>query len=391
MRNKKYILKPAALICSVAIFLSGCGKADKSYNEGMEYIKSEDYSKALECFNTAISENSDKAEYYIGAGMAYNYLGRYEDAVDEFSHAFQDSENTISNTNNKQLYYGNAISNYGLGKYDKAIEDCNKALDIKQVDNLNEKIRFLLASSYQANGDYDDAQKAYASIIKADKKNIKAYTARASLYVDMKDYDAAAKDYTMAMDMDEECEDAYFGLYNVYKLQENDEAAVNILNKLIDMSSDDKKYYIASGKAYYYLEEYDNALSAFKKAAENGENEALYYEGLTYVAKSDYDSAKKQFKEYISKEDSAKNPDAYIQISNCLIKAEDYEQALSYVNKGLELGETAAERSLLKNSVIIYEKIGEYKKALNAAKKYLKSYPGDKDMKRELSFIRTRI
>lgn len=391
MRDKKYILRSAAIICGASILLGGCGKADKSYNEGMEYIKSEDYSKALKCFDAAINENADKAEYYIGAGMAYNYLGRYEEAVDEFSHAFQESENTISNTNNKQLYYGNAISDYGLAKYDKAIENCNKALEIKQVDNLNEKIRFLLAASYQANGDYDNAQKVYADIIKADKKNTKAYTSRASLYTKMKDYDAAAKDYTKAMDIDEECDDAYFGLYNVYNLQGDKEAAVNILNKLIDMDSDDKKHDIASGKAYYYLEEYDNALSAFKKAVKDGSDEALYYTGLTYVAKSDYNSAKKQFKEYISNENSAKNPDAYIQISNCLIEVQDYEQALNYVNKGLALGTTTAERSLLKNSVIIYEKMGQYKKALNAAKKYVKSYPDDKSMRRELSFIKTRI
>lgn len=391
MRDKKYTFKMAVLICSTMIFLAGCGKADKSYEQGMDYIKSEDYSKALECFENAISENADKAEYYIGAGMAYNYLGRYEDAVDEFSHAFQESENTISNTNNKQLYYGDAISNYGLGNYDKAITNCNNALAIKQVDNLNEKIRFLLAASYQADGDYKSAQKVYADIIKADKKNAKAYIARASLYIQMKNNDAAANDYTKAMDIDEECSDAYFGLYDVYNLQGDNEAAVNILNKLIDMKSDDKKHDIASGKAYYFLGEYDNALSAFKKAEKDGETDALYYEGMIYAAQSDYDQAKKQFKEYIKKEDSAKNPDAYVQISNCLIEMEDYEQAINYVNKGLNLGATTAEKALLKNSVIIYEKRGQYKKAVNTAKKYIKKYPDDKDMRKELSFIKTRI
>lgn len=117
MRQKKYILKQIAIICTAAFLFTGCGKADKSYDKGMEYIESEDYGKALKCFEEAISENADKAEYYIGAGMAYNYLGRYDEAVEKFSHAFQESENTISNTNNKQLYYGDAISKYGLAKY----------------------------------------------------------------------------------------------------------------------------------------------------------------------------------------------------------------------------------------------------------------------------------
>lgn len=391
MRQKKYILKQIAIICTAAFLFTGCGKADKSYDKGMEYIESEDYGKALKCFEEAISENADKAEYYIGAGMAYNYLGRYEEAVEKFSHAFQESENTISNTNNKQLYYGDTISKYGLAKYDEAIEDCKKALNIKQVDSLDEKINLLLGVSYQAADNYTEAQKIYDSIIKSDKKNTKAYIARASLFVEVKDYESAAKDYTKAMDTDEECDDAYFGLYNVYILQKDEESAKSILNKLIDMDSDDKKHDIASGKAYYYLGEYDNALAAFKKAVKNGEQDALYFEGMTYVAKSDYNSAKKLFKEYISKEDLTKNIDAYVQISNCLIEVEDYEQALTYVQKGLDLGETSVQKSLLKNNVIIYEKMGLYKKAYSVAGKYVKLYPDDKKMKRELTFIRTRI
>ena len=391
MRQKKYILKQIAIIFTAVFLFTGCGKADKSYDKGMEYIESENYAKALKCFEEAISENADKAEYYIGAGMACNYLGRYEEAVEKFSHAFQESENTISNTNNKQLYYGDAISKYGLAKYDEAIEDCKKALNIKQVDSLDEKINLLLAASYQAVDNYTEAQKIYDSIIKSDNKNTKAYIARASLFVTMKDYESAAKDYTKAMDTDEECDDAYFGLYNVYTLQKDADSAKSILNKLIDMDSGDKKHDIASGKAYYYMGEYDNALEAFKKAVKNGEQDALYFEGMTYAAKSDYDSAKKIFKEYISNEDLTKNIDAYVQISNCLIEVEDYEQALSYVQKGLELGKTSVQKSLLKNNVIIYEKMGQYKKAYSVSEKYVKMYPDDKQMKRELKFIRTRI
>ena len=42
MRQKKYILKQIAIICTAAFLFTGCGKADKSYDKGMEYIESED-------------------------------------------------------------------------------------------------------------------------------------------------------------------------------------------------------------------------------------------------------------------------------------------------------------------------------------------------------------
>ena len=55
MRQKKYILKQIAIICTAAFLFTGCGKADKSYDKGMEYIESEDYGKALKCFEARAS------------------------------------------------------------------------------------------------------------------------------------------------------------------------------------------------------------------------------------------------------------------------------------------------------------------------------------------------
>ena len=156
-RKHGIILKAVITVCSAAFLVTGCGKADSLYDKGMDYIKDKDYKQALECFDDAIAVNNEKAEYYIASGMAYNYLGKYQDAIKRFSKAFQSSENSISNTNNKQLYYGEAISYYGINDYDKVIDDCKRALDIKQVDNLNNKINCLMASAYQTRGDVKKA------------------------------------------------------------------------------------------------------------------------------------------------------------------------------------------------------------------------------------------
>ena len=41
--------------------------------------------------------------------------------------------------------------------------------------------------------------------------------------------------------------------------------------------------------------------------------------------------------------------------------------------------------------VILYEKTGNYKDALKCAREYVKTYPDDKEMKKEVRFIKTRI
>ena len=46
---------------------------------------------------------------------------------------------------------------------------------------------------------------------------------------------------------------------------------------------------------------------------------------------------------------------------------------------------------LRKNQVILYERTKKYKLAKNAAKEYLASFPDDLDMKKELTFINSRI
>lgn len=388
---RKKFCKSMAILLSVSFLMSGCGKADKAYDDGMEYIESKDYGKALECFEDAIKKNDEKAEYYIASGMAYNYLGEYEEAIEKFSKAFQSSENSISNTNNKQLYYGEAISYYGMKKYDNVIEDCQKALKIEQVEDLNNKINYLMAAAYHSKGDYDNAKKIYDSLIKSNAKDTKAYLARAGLFTDMSEYDAALNDYTKAMDTDEKCEDAYFGLYQVYCLQNDKEAAVNILNKFIDMGSSEEDMYVATGRAYYYLEEYDESLKYLDKAEKDGRDEALYYKGLVYMEKGDNQSALKQYMAYEAKEIPDKINDVYNQLAKCFMQSDDYKQALAYVKKGLDKGNSSVEKSLLKKQVILYEKMGKYKIALRCAKKYINLYPDDENMKKELSFIRTRI
>ena len=86
-RKHGIILKAVITVCSAAFLVTGCGKADSLYDKGMDYIKDKDYKQALECFDDAIAVNNEKAEYYIASGMAYNYLGKYQDAIKRFSKA----------------------------------------------------------------------------------------------------------------------------------------------------------------------------------------------------------------------------------------------------------------------------------------------------------------
>ena len=78
------------------------------------------------------------------------------------------------------------------------------------------------------------------------------------------------------------------------------------------------------------------------------------------------------------------------EIIETLIKEEKYEDALSYVLKGLALEDVSAMKQLMLKKVTLYEKTVDYNKAYEAAVEYTKLYPEDKKMAREVVFLSTR-
>lgn len=391
MRHKTCRVFAAALVfCCVVFSFSGCGEAGKEYNKAVELMESGKYNDSLEHFQNAIKENNEKAEYYIAYGMALNQTGRYKEAVQEFGRAYQDTDNQISRQNNKRLYFGQAVSYYGMDNNEKALEACGKALEYGKEPSVDIKIKNFQAGINVLMGNTEDAMGIYNGIINEDG-NADTYKARGRLYEMLGDSTRAVKDYLDAIEKDSKCYDAYFALYNVYTRLGDNAKAEGALNKLAGMEAETAEEVMQSGRVYYYKGDYNNAIANLEKAAKDGCNEALYYLGTVYMAEEDYSQAADKFNEYINKGAAEKAPDAYNQIAGCYIELGDFESASGCIDKGMSLGISDADIQLLKNRVILYERMGKYKKAKKSASLYLKKFPGDKDMEKELIFIKTRI
>lgn len=374
---------------------SGCGKADKAYDKAMELAEAASYEKAVDSFEEAIQENSEKAEYYIGYGMTLNYLARYEDAIEQFQKAYQEVDNKISRQNNKQLYYGEAVAYYGLHDYDKTVEQCEKALEIKEIEEMNGDIYSALALAQWSLGEKEEAIQTYTKLLKENPADTKGYLQRAELETEQGDLDAAGEDYDRAIKQDEECYDAYFGRYEVYMAKGQEDAAKETLEKITSMNAREKEEKLQIGRAYYVLGDYEQAESYLKDAVKDKCTEGNYYLGMIQMDQEDYEGAIKYFTEYVEGHtgDAAglTIPEVYNQMAGCAMELQEYDEAEEYLKQGLALGTTSAYQGLLKNQVILYEKRGEYKEARRAAKTYLEAWPEDQEMKKELRFIKTRI
>lgn len=328
---KKRILLAAAMI-SCSMMLTGCGSAESIYKKGITAMESGRLEEAGDLFQKAIQKNGERAEYYIAYGMYLNKQSRYEDALKQFEKAYQDTENAIANVNNKQVYLGEAIAYYHMQKYDRSLELCDKALELKNTTSLNSHILCSKGVVLEALGRSKDALQVYQKAVDSNKENWQAYFRMAAIY------------------------------------QGNGKTGG-------ELKDDD-----AAGQAKEIL------LSAYKK----GEKDTSYYLGALASAGADVSAAEKYFKEYVKKGSGEYLTDAYDQLASIAINAQEYETAEKYLEQGRKNASGAAEVQLWKNQVLLMERQGLFGEALKLAKEYLQQNPDDKAMKKECRFLKTR-
>ncbi len=370
---------------------SGCGAGDKYYNSAQQMAEKGDYTASLTLYKKAIENNPDKAEYYIGYGLSLCYSGNYDEALTQFKKAYQQSENSVSLTGNKQVYYGEELVYYAKHDYENAIKMGQNALKINKLNDLNKNIRNILAASYSLNGDTDKALTEYNDIIKEYPDFLTAYMSRASYYEKNEQYDKAESDYQTVIKKDDTYYDAYFSLYYVYVKENKTSLGTGILDKMVKLKADDSSDMLARARAYYCMGDYTDADTYFNEAIKAKNYDAYYYMGIMKMKQEKYDEAIEYLKKTLGGLSNINIGNVYNQMAGCEVKLKDYAQASSYIESGIENADITSYYELLKNQVIIYEKNGDYSGALTAVQKYLSVYPDDSDMAKEEEFIKVHI
>ena len=384
-------------LCIAGVFvlavtgMTGCNEAKSAYKDGLAFMEKEDYEAAASCFETAIKENDEKAEYYIAYGMALLKSGDAEASIKVFGKAIISTDNKIVRENNKQAYKGRGIAYYECHEYALAIQDFKDALEINEKKDMDAEILELKAEVEKISGDYENALTSYEELIKLDEKNEAAYLNRAALETMMEKYEDAIADYDKIIKLNAKNFDAYFGKYDTYLAKGEEDKAKEALDAAtaIEMKTTKDKYNVA--RAYFYKGDYGTAESYLNEVIEDGDADAWYFLGQISQAKPDYDKAIQQYEQYIASTSVLTSAKVYNQLAGCYMEKENYVQALSYALEGLQLKDKETEQVLTYNTIIIYEKLGDFKKARKMAKDYKRAYPDDESVEKELTFIKTRI
>ncbi|TRT53867.1 MAG: tetratricopeptide repeat protein, partial [Microcystis aeruginosa Ma_QC_C_20070703_M131] len=216
-------------------------------NQSVGYRFLENYEQALTVINQAISLVPNNPNHYNEKSSVLNQLKRYDEGLAAITQA-------INLAPRAAWYYNRGILYYNQQKYELALADYNKAIDINP--NFAE-----------------------------------AYNNRGNLYSNQQKYELALADYNKAIDINPNYANAYYNRGLLYYNQQKYELALSDYSKAIDINPNYANAYYNRGVLYKDLQKYDLALSDYNKAIDINPNlaEAYNNRGVLYYNQQKYE------------------------------------------------------------------------------------------------------
>ena len=373
------------------LFITACSSeksAGSYYDDGVAALENGQYEEASKSFEKAISMKNDKAAYYLEYGQALTKLGQYEKAIEQYQKAIVKVKSTITNENKKKALRGQGVAYYYMADYEKAIGLFKSALDMNVVEELNTDIRSYLGQCYVKLSQYDEALAVYNALVK-EEATAAVYAQRALVNANAGNTEDAKKDFEKAISLDNKNYSFYLLNYKMLLQADDKEGAEAILKKAAEIKPEttEESYQLAEVK--FYQQDYKGAL-ALLEGITSTMKEAYRLIGDIYYASGEYENAINNYLTYIESGAQGISSTCYLNLSSCYIALKKYEDALNYVKQGLSVSDKLSKKELQYNEVLIYEELGDFNSAYEKAKVYVKAYPEDENMQRELVFLSTR-
>ena len=336
-----------------------------NYKRGVEAVQNEKSEEALEFFNKDISENPKN-------GYSYSWIA--------YIHSYNE-------------------------EYGKALSAANLA-----IKYLPKKDKEYVVFAYTTRGDIykqlGDTIKAindYTAAIKADPEKPSAYENRADIYFELKKYDLSDADYRKQIELNPGGTMGYMGLGRNANAQEKWEEAIKNFDYVTKLASDYPSGYSFRAESYLGLKEWDKATNDLISALSlDWDRKAMYLMSTMdspavamLIAKMHVQSAKspieikwpyligtmyEQNKEYEKaikaySDASLKDPLPlfYRRITVCQYEMGDFEEALSNIEKALNMDSTSIDDMSYKAN--IYYEMGKPELAISEWDKILEKQP----------------
>lgn len=145
---------------------------------------------------------------------------------------------------------------------------------------------------------------------------------------------------------------------------------------------------VACGLQLYQWKDYRSALPILLEAYENGYSDLVLYVGSCYGQTGDLENMQIYYNVFLK--DHPMNSFMYAQYAAIALDEDKLDEALSYIEQGLQLEDQSSVQELLFDEIVYYEKIKDYNTAYAKAKAFVEAYPNDPDGKNEYDLLYTR-
>lgn len=154
--------------------------------QGIEHLQAERYDEAVQALTNALRLTlGDIAQTLYYRGIAYGYLGDYEQALDDFNRALAQNPNFADAYNER----GNAQR--FLGYVRESLQDYGYAL---LLDDAHTQAYYNRALAYEALGMLNEAERDLTAALKNNPTLAQAYELRGTLRAQLNDLDGAIAD-----------------------------------------------------------------------------------------------------------------------------------------------------------------------------------------------------
>ena len=365
----------ALLIC-----LSACGSAESK--AGREAYDKGDYEEAALQYTDALKTDLC-SENCCGLGMSYLELGEYEQAEAAFAQALTLDEN------DRAALRGLGITALRRGDAAEAREYFDKALSLSESAGAFEyDLLKYRAAAEEKTGDYAAAEATYGVLIELGESRPFCYSRRGNMHLKQSDIEAAMADYEEALKLDPDDLTLYLDIYSHLKWSGYLEQGTEILKAAMEVDGSGDEFHRCRGLAAYFLGEYAAAAQEWSAIREEEPQVALW-RGQAYEQLGKLESAYSAYSHIMDLNEE--DPAVYNLLGLYWAQQNDYEQALTFFQKGLKMPEADVTADLYFNEAVAYEYMGDYSSALTKFRAYVEKYGRDAAAEHEIDFLRGAV
>ncbi len=295
-----------------------------------------DYLGALQTMDDMVASYPDQALAYIGRGLMLDSLNKYDDAVADYTKAIElDPEESNGYINRANTYSKQDKFEKALADYTKAIE-----LDPTEPDTYSDR-----GSLYGENGYYDEALADFDKALEMNPESLIAHIYRGALYENTGELDKALEDYQQAVKINPQSADAHNSIGTIYNQQGKLDEALTEFNRAIALNPQFATAYSGRGTVYDAQGKYDEAIADFETAInlEPKYADAYYNLGITYKNQDQLDLAVDAFTRSIALDPKYLN--AYMNRALIYSQTGKVPEASADYLKWIELNQTAKDEA----------------------------------------------